>query len=409
MALSSPWHHDVECASRVPAMQDDYIDDVARQVAQLVGLPIDGWEVGEELADASDERRDVLAHRLRAVRDFLAADGGGDAAAAAARMGVTRESFYRILRQVRDLGPIRGALPYAWRGRRPRLTREGLGTAGEAAVELVLADNPLATDRDVIAAVQDAVGRTGGALPSPTTIRVRLAQVRPVRAPAKFMVVGTRIVAAVRPVLDRETGRKGVPFGYACVIRDTTTRLVIGADVDRVPARALDGAIKDAASARLERIRSAGVPFAASPDLVRLVLPPATGNTEWIATIDVEELRTRAVAASLPTRFEVLSDEARGDDDAFEGMVLDVLGFPSNTEGEAPPTSINRRLPWVDIRLGRDADRWNATVLASGRPRARKGVDGGQAVSRILFDVLQPVVARLAERERLRVRRNAAR
>ena len=314
-------------------------------------------------AQAAD-KQEVVEERLRAIDDYLKHPDATvtDVDAAAARIGVSRRQFYRLLAKMRVLGPVRALVPGLQNVARASAAREGLAEPIEAVVVEALLREPDARITKIQGLVADRCVELGLAPPTEWMLRQRVHALRangPIDPGAQF---GSRIVvdqvSLDLPVQHFDVAR----FGTLTAIIDRSTRLVLGASI--LPGDGigigLAEALSDMRRTRMPAFKKQGFPVA-----------PQLSELTWVAPPGLESLASAIVSNADGQRPEVnvISEGPRRHGELILRLLGDRLG-PYSIRSRTPLEANAERasgggnsLESAHRMVGYCVDAWNRKLL----------------------------------------------
>ena len=249
-------------------------------VAHLVS-PADAEQDEALFLSLPAEKRDVVLQRLEVLDGYLSLPEPSVARAdeAAARLGISRRTFYHLLGKLKAHGPVKGLALGFRLNRRPSVARDGLsGTAEEVLAEAFNKDPEVRAGVAYRTVVQ-ACERAGATPPKETEVRFRLHELR--RAQRSLVAKEARVGASllvdqcyidlVSTTHPRE--RRQV---MVTLIVDRITKLILGYGVslEEQDASPLESALHNAQQKRLPEFAEVGLDFAAAPTALEFIVPP---------------------------------------------------------------------------------------------------------------------------------------
>lgn len=268
------------------------------------------------------ERRKTFETRLRVIDEYICTKGASvtDVDFAAAKLGVTRRQFYRLLAKLRTFGPVRGLLPNLQNVERASASRDGLAEPVEALLAEQMARDPTVRIAALETMVKARCRELEIAPPSEWKLRKRIQVLRgsgTIRPKPGF---GSSIVFD-QAALDLAAKT----WGYAKYVTvtlalDRSTRLILGAgcSVGDGIGMALQDAIADMPT-RMIGIIDRNLNVAPKLNAISWIVPPGLENIASSATGVVDD-KGRTIES------EVISSGSRRHGELILRLVGDRLG-----------------------------------------------------------------------------------
>ena len=314
------------------------------------------------LSAQADDKQAVVEERLRAIDDHLKHPDATvtDLDAAAARIGVSRRQFYRLLAKMRVLGPVRALVPGLQNVARASAAREGLAEPIEAVLMGALQREPDARITKIQGLVAARCTELGVTPPTEWMLRQRVHALRANGTVDPGAQFGSRIVvdqvSLDLPVQHFDVAR----FGTLTAIIDRSTRLVLGASI--LPGDGIGIGIAEALS-DMRRLRM--------PVFKKQRFPVASQLSEltWVAPPGLESLASAIVSKADGFGLNVISEGPRRHGELILRLLGDRLGpysFRSRTPLEANAERASgggNRLESAHRMVGYCVDAWNRKLL----------------------------------------------
>lgn len=380
------------------AVDDKFADLIGRYAATSPSAEL------AFLATQPSEKQAVVRERLGVIDEYLsmAEPSVTDVDAAAARLGVSRRQFYRLVAKVRSDGPVRGLLPGLQRVSRSSAAKDGLAEPIDALLVSELRNDPdikIARLASLVAAKADELGVEA---PSDWKLRHR---VHALRASG---IVGTKADFGSSMLVDQialelpVAWKSGNPwYCVATLIVDRRTRMIAGAatTVAEGIVLGLEQALADVGR-RMAGFREGRFPVAASLKELTWVVPPGQEDAARAAQSEADPERPRV-------SLELIDNPGRRHGDRILRLVGDRLGpfnFRTRTEpgirSELPDgEGVNLDHAWTVVQHAVDA--WNSKLI--GRLAEVKDDDLAKRAKRLsrveaqLQAAFQPVISRLED------------
>lgn len=227
------------------------------------------------------ERLEALDHYMDLVSPSVE-----EVDAAAAKLGVSRRQFYRLLTKLRALGPVKALVPGMQNVARASSAREGLAEPIEAALVQALRQEPDAKITKLESMVAAHCARRGLIPPTEWMLRQRVHALRASGTIPRDAVFGARIaVDQINIDLPVLTAGGFVKFGTVTAIIDRSTRLILGASISVEGWHTgLSLAIDDMRRKRITQFANERFPIAVRVSELTWVVPPRLEDFASAAT-----------------------------------------------------------------------------------------------------------------------------
>lgn len=295
----------------------------------------------------SAEKQTAVEERLQAIDEYLSKENPSvaDVDQAAAKLGVSRRQFYRLLTKVRAVGPVKGLLPGFQNVARASVARDGLAEPIEALLVKELEKDPAAKIAYLEGLISTRCDQLKLDPPTEWQLRQRVHALRAAGVVGEHAQFGSAIIVdqigLEMPVRLFETAR----YVAVTLILDQHTRLIAGAGLTSGDGMGmgLRSALHDMNS-RIKEVQKGQFPVA--PRLGRLswVVPPGLEDVAHAANGVVDQ-KGRKI------EYEVIEKGPRRHGESILRLVGDKLG----------PYSFRTRTD-----LGMDAERADNTLVGAG-------------------------------------------
>lgn len=328
-----------------------------------------GAKLEGELALLSKQPADkqaIMQERLEAIDNYtrLSAPSVEDVDSAAARLGVSRRQFYRLLAKLRALGPVRALVPGLQNVTRKSAAREGLAEPIEAVLVQALRSEPDAKIAKLESVVSAHCAKQGLEPPKEWMIRQRVHALRASGIINPDSMFGGRIVVdqiSIDLPVHRASGT--VRFGTLTAIIDRSTRLLLGASISVDGWNAgLGAALTDMRRTRMPTFHEQRFPVAVRLSEVTWVVPP---GLESFAGVIAED----ANASTSPPSVNVIGQGQRRHGESIMRLLGDRLGPYEFRTRSVPgldaecPERIGTSLEDAQSMIRYCVDAWNRKLL----------------------------------------------
>lgn len=295
----------------------------------------------------SAEKQGAVEERLQAIDEYLSKENPSvaDVDKAAARLGVSRRQFYRLLTKVRAVGPVKGLLPGFRNVARASVARDGLSEPIEALLVQELEKDPAAKIAYLEGIISTRCDQLKLDPPTEWQLRQRVHALRAAGVVGEHAQFGSAIIVdqiglelAVRWI---ETSR----YAAVTLILDHHTRLIagVGLTLGDGHGMGLRSALYDMNS-RTKELQNGQFPVA-----------PRLGHLSWVVPPGLEDL-AHTVTGVVDKRgrkveYEAVAKGPRRHGERILRLVGDKLG----------PYSFRTRTD-----LGMDAERVHGTPVEAG-------------------------------------------
>ena len=329
------------------------------------------------LATQSEAKQETVWERLEVIDRYLQIDSptGIDADAAAAEIGIARRRFYRLIANLRSLGPVRALSPGFRNVKRKAPTKDGLEKHVEIAIQKALREEPDAKMAEIYRFVAAECERLEASKPSPTAVRRRVHAIRRSATPLKQgETIGETVVVdqvALDLVIDWFDGAR---LSVITLIIDFETRIILGfgLSIGEGAGNGLESALHDM-SKRLPKLSTFGTPHVGKLSRVRWTVPP---SIEYAA----DALSSKSNPREERPDIEVFGSGPRRHGDQIMRLIGDRIGpyeFRRLTDlvhlprvKDQPATDFNDAVRIV----GYAVEKWNQEALSNyAKGRASSG------------------------------------
>lgn len=320
------------------------------------------------LATQSEEKQETVWERLDVIDRYLQIENpkGSDADAAAAEIGIARRRFYRLIANLRTLGPVRALSPGFRNVKRKAPTKDGLEKHVEIAIQKALREKPDAKIAEIYRFVTAECERLEISEPSPTTVRRRVHAIRRSATPlGKSGTVGEKIVVDQVALDLAIEWMAGARLSVITLIIDGQSRAIFGfgLSVGEGAGNGLESALHDM-SKRLPKLSTFGIPNVGKLSRVIWTVPP---SIEYAAGAVSSKSNSEEEGLDI----EVIGSGPRRHGDQIMRLVGDRIGpyeFRRLTDLVHLPR-VNDQLP-TDFNdavriVGYAVDKWNQEALSN--------------------------------------------
>lgn len=313
----------------------------------------------------SEEKQAVVAERLNIIDEYLAKEepSVADVDEAAAKIGVSRRQFYRLLIKVRSVGPVRGLLPGFQKVSRVSAARDGLAEPIEALLRAELKKDPTARISHLQRLIAARCDQFGYAHPSEWQLRQRVHALRAAGIISERAQFGWQFVVD-QVALDLTVGLDGDRYTAATFIIDEHTRLIAGVGVTAGDGMGfgLQSALTNMHT-RIAGFAKGGFATAAHLKRIVWVLPPGLEDVVDAVTGVVDEKGHKV-------DHEVIQKGPRRHGDRILRLLGDKLGpyhFRTRAElkvdAERAPSRAGNTIEHAVKVVGYCVDYWNKRLL----------------------------------------------
>jgi len=341
-------------------------------------LPPNGRIEGELaiLSTQSPAKRAELQRRLAVVDAFLQLDRQSVAAAdaAAAELGLTRRTFYRLLAKVREFGAVRALSPGYRNVARRSQTRGGFSEQIEALLQAKLVEAPEARVSDIAKFIKAECAERKTEYPGDTAIRRRIQALR-----SSGKLVNDNAVVGARIAVDQSALSLHLQSGSPAVVTliiDQESKLILSSAVS-VPD---DGGIGLQTAVWRFKERLSQLPVRALAGRLKEVTWVVPEGLDWLCEAD-------RCGMSKPERARVLAigNDPRRHGDAIVRLLGDRLGPYEfrRYSTELGQSSVRSHL-WDDLEgaerlIDACIENWNERIFSM---HAETGTETSKAVQR---------------------------
>lgn len=225
------------------------------------------------------EKQSIVEERLSYIDAYSSLDkpSVADVDAAAAKLGVSRRQFYRLLSKLRTYGPVRALTPGYQNVVRASAVREGLSEPIERVLSQALSSDPDIRISRLQALIASECERLEVAPPTDWMLRQRIHQLRSTGIVARKADFGAQIVID-QVSLDVSIDDVGGPrFAIFTAIVDRSTKLIIGSSLltRDLFGDGLAKALKDMADHGFALVRREQLPVAKVLEELVWIAPPS--------------------------------------------------------------------------------------------------------------------------------------